>query len=58
MPCGKRIDGTTTGGGGIDHPAKRRLKDTFFRNEESWRAKVLIRGQELLGQVLELAFES
>ena len=46
------------GGGGIDHPAKRRLKDTFFRNEESWRAKVLIRGQELLGQVLELAFES
>ena len=44
------------GEGGVNHPAKKALKEAFCRDEESWRLKVLSRGRELLSQA-ELVFE-
>ena len=44
------------GSGTLDHPTKRRLKETFCPNVESWRETVLRRGGELIEAALvELA---
>ena len=42
------------GTGGIDHPTKRRLRETFAPASESWRAAVLARGRLVLGQAMGL----
>jgi hypothetical protein len=39
------------GSGGIDHPAKQKLKEAFYPNDDSWRLHVLKRGREFLNQV-------
>jgi hypothetical protein len=44
------------GDGSVDHPAKRKLLETFSPDNDSWQQLVLSRGKELLGQALELAF--
>ena len=44
------------GGGGIDHPTKRDLKETFAPNDDSWRTTVLQRGKTVFKQAVELAF--
>ena len=40
------------GAGTLDHPTKRRLKETFYPHDETWRKSVLNRGRELLRQGL------
>jgi len=40
------------GAGGPDHPAKRRLKETFCPDDENWRSAVLRRGRELIQQAV------
>jgi predicted deacylase len=40
------------GEGTLDHPAKRRLMETFCPADESWRRAVLKRGQEVIMQAL------
>jgi hypothetical protein len=40
------------GGGAIDHPTKRKLKETFCPADEYWRGAILKRGQELVEQAL------
>lgn len=37
------------GGGGLDHPAKQRLREAFAPKDAGWRSRVLERGVELLG---------
>ena len=44
------------GGGGIDHPTKRDLKEAFAPDDDSWRTTVLQRGKTVFKQALELAF--
>jgi hypothetical protein len=40
------------GGGGLDHPTKKALKETFCPDDETWRSAVLVRGRELLRAAL------
>jgi len=40
------------GAGTLDHSTKQILKETFYPQDESWRARVLQRGKELLEQGL------
>src|SRR5438477_1244330 len=40
------------GAGTLDHPTKQILKETFYPQHETWRARVLHRGKELLEQGL------
>ena len=40
----------------IDHPTKRKLKETFSPNDDDWRQPVLVLGRERLGQAMQLAF--
>ena len=44
------------GGGGIDHPTKRDLKEAFAPDNDSWRTTVLQRGKTVFEQAVELAF--
>ena len=44
------------GGGGIDHPTKRDLKEAFAPDDDSWRTTVLQRGKTVFEQAVELAF--
>ena len=44
------------GGGGIDHPTKRDLKEAFAPNDDLWRTTVLQRGKTVFKQAVELAF--
>ena len=45
------------GTGVIEHRSKRRLLSAFCPEDEAWRAKVLSRGREVIGQACALAFE-
>jgi hypothetical protein len=45
------------GGGTVDHPAKRRLREVFGPDSERWRKAVLQRGSEVISQATALAFE-
>ena len=40
------------GGGSIDHPTKKILKDTFCPQDSTWRRSILNRGVDLLNQAL------
>ncbi len=40
------------GGGRLGHPTKQVLKETFYPQRETWRARVLQRGAELLQQAV------
>ena len=42
------------GGGGIDHPTKRDLKEAFIPEDESWRQTALERGRIVIRQALGL----
>ena len=44
------------GGGGIDHPTKRDLKEAFAPDDDSWRTTVLQRGKTVFKRAVELAF--
>ena len=44
------------GGGGIDHPTKRGLKEAFAPDDDSWRTTVLQRGKTVFEQAVALAF--
>ena len=44
------------GDGSVDHPTKRKLKESFGPEDDLWRRSVLTRGKELLQQATELAF--
>ena len=45
------------GGGTVDHPTKRRLKEVFSPDNARWRQTVLRRGREVIRQAAALAFE-
>jgi len=45
------------GGGSLDHPSKRKLRDAFGPDNERWRKTVLQRGSEVISQATALAFE-
>jgi uncharacterized protein DUF2817 len=45
------------GGGTVDHPAKRRLKEVFSPDSGRWRRAILQRGRDVIGQAMALAFE-
>src|SRR5207253_1607182 len=40
------------GNGTIDHSTKKKLKETFYPDDDTWRVKVLRRGQDLFNQVI------
>ncbi len=44
------------GGGTVDHPTKRDLKESFGPNDDSWRTTVLQRGKTVFEQAIQLAF--
>ena len=46
------------GGGGIDHPTKRDLKEAFAPDDDLWRTTVLQRGKTVFKQAVELAFRN
>ena len=43
------------GDGSVDHPTKRKLKESFCPEDDLWRQSVLTRGKEVLQQATELA---
>jgi hypothetical protein len=45
------------GGGTVNHPTKKRLKEVFGPNNRRWRDAVLRRGREVITQALALTFE-
>ena len=38
------------GGGALNHPSKKTLKETFYPDDDAWRRKVLQRGRDLFHQ--------
>jgi predicted deacylase len=44
------------GKGGVEHPTKQKLKETFGPDDDSWRQSVLSGGKQLLTKAVELAF--
>ena len=40
------------GSGALSHPSKKKLKDTFYPDDDSWRLKILQRGRDLFNQAL------
>lgn len=45
------------GSHGLDHPAKKRMRDVFCPSDKTWREKVLARGKAVIAQGLGIAFD-
>jgi hypothetical protein len=46
------------GDGTVDHSTKKKLREVFISEDESWRLSVLARGRKLLNQLMKFLFEA